>query len=256
MKSVLPLIALALFASSCSTAYKSGQTPDDVYFSPEPKPYVSNTRSSNDYVQMDRENDRQYRNNNNRRQQYADPEAYYDDRYLRMKVRNRRMWSGLDYYYSDPFAYRYMDPFMGGIGFYGAYSNWNPYMAWGYHYNPYYSPYNHVIISNPKSPVYSRPRTSNLNVFNRTNAPVYSTPRPSNGKFYGNNGNNTNNRSYSQPRDFGNDIRNTFGNNRSNSNSNNTISTPSRSNMSSGSSSGSSSSGSSSSGSSAPVRKF
>ncbi|WP_132054201.1 hypothetical protein [Pseudocnuella soli] len=255
MKSVLPLIALAVFASSCSTAYKSGQTPDDVYFSPEPKPYVSAARSDNDYVQMDRENSRQYRNNNNRRQQqYSDPEAYYDDRYLRMKVRNRRMWSGLDYYYADPFAYRYMDPFFGGIGAYGAYSYWNPYMAWGYHYNPYYSPYNHVIISNPKSPVYSRPRTANLNVFNRPNAPVYSSPRQSNGKFYGNNG-NSNNRSYSQPRDFGNDIRNTFGNNRSSSPTP-TYSAPSRSTMSSGSSSSGSSSSGSSGGGSAPVRKF
>jgi len=35
MKSFLPLLSLTLVFASCTTAYKSGQTPDDVYFSPE-----------------------------------------------------------------------------------------------------------------------------------------------------------------------------------------------------------------------------
>jgi hypothetical protein len=35
MKIYLPLLTLCFFFISCTTAYKSGQTPDDVYFSPE-----------------------------------------------------------------------------------------------------------------------------------------------------------------------------------------------------------------------------
>ena len=35
MKSALPVLASVLILASCSTAYKSGQTPDDVYYSPE-----------------------------------------------------------------------------------------------------------------------------------------------------------------------------------------------------------------------------
>lgn len=246
MKLVIPFVAVVLLASSCSTAYKAGQTPDDVYYS-EPKPVVARgSNSGDDYVQMDRQNSRQYRNNRQQSEQYNDAYGYYDDRYLRMKVRNRRMWSGLDYYYSDPLAYRYYDPFWAGAGLWGANSYWNPYMAWGYHYNPYYYGNSHVIIVNPQSPVYSRPRTTNLNMFNTTNTPVYTSPKT-------NNNYRSNNRTYSQPSNFGNDIRRTFSNN-----NNNSTSQPSRSTINNGSS-GSSSSGSTpsrSSGSSAPVRRF
>jgi hypothetical protein len=35
MKSFLPLLSLTLVFVSCTTAYNTGQTPDDVYFSPE-----------------------------------------------------------------------------------------------------------------------------------------------------------------------------------------------------------------------------
>lgn len=72
MKSPILLLAvLVLVISSCTTAYKTGQTPDDVYYSPE--------RPQDEYVRTEREDNRRYR--------YE--EDYYEDRYLRMKVRNR-----------------------------------------------------------------------------------------------------------------------------------------------------------------------
>src|SRR5690606_29231172 len=87
MKSMLPLLATALIFASCSTAYKSGQTPDDVYYSPE--------RPADEYVRVDKKDDRRYR---------YDEGAYRDDRYLRMKIRDRR-YSGLydDYYSYNPY---------------------------------------------------------------------------------------------------------------------------------------------------------
>ena len=53
MKSILPLLSLLIVFASCTTAYKSGQTPDDVYFSP--------ARPQEEYVRVEKEDDRQYR---------------------------------------------------------------------------------------------------------------------------------------------------------------------------------------------------
>ncbi|HRF19173.1 MAG TPA: hypothetical protein PK977_13450, partial [Chitinophagaceae bacterium] len=76
MKLQILLLAVIVAAlSSCTTAYKTGQTPDDVYF--------SKSRPINEYVRVEEENDQYYR--------YDD--EYYDDRYLRMKVRNRNRWN-------------------------------------------------------------------------------------------------------------------------------------------------------------------
>src|SRR5688500_14618714 len=94
MKSLLPFCAFIVLLSSCTTAYKTGQTPDDVYYSP--------ARAQDEYVRTENRQE-QY----NRQDRYNQPDQSEDDRYLRMKVRNRRAWSDLDYYYSDPFAYNY-----------------------------------------------------------------------------------------------------------------------------------------------------
>lgn len=281
MKTVLPLLALAIFFTSCSTAYKTGQTPDDVYYSPERPTYAS---SRNDYVQMDKENDRQYRGTrrNDYRDDYYYDDGYYNDRYLRMKVRNRRVWSDLDFYYSDPFAYRYYRPNYFS-SYWSPYSAWNSYSYWNYYYNPYYSHfynpyyyhgnpyyrghyygghYGNVIIVNPRSPVYSRPRTSNLRVYstsqnpvntrgrqgyNSSSAPVYSTPSSSSSPSR-------------RQRDVGSEMRNTFGN--SSNNNNPSYSPPSRPSSpstpsNSGSSGSSGSSGNSGGGGGqAPARRF
>src|SRR5262245_49363202 len=92
MKSQILLLALTVAAlSSCTTSYKTGQTPDDVYFSP--------ARQVDEYVQTDKKEDKRYQTR----------DEYYDDRYLRMRVSNRQMWSELDdyYYYGNRYDYSY-----------------------------------------------------------------------------------------------------------------------------------------------------
>ncbi|MFN2457905.1 MAG: hypothetical protein ABR502_06880, partial [Chitinophagaceae bacterium] len=185
MKSLLLCLSIALVFGSCTTAYKSGQTPDDVYFSPE------RPRPTDEYVKVDEDRSTKYR--------YQE-EDNYEDRNIRMKVRNRRAWSDLDYYYSDPYAYNYYRNY-----YYNNYYNnyWTPYTSWNYYYNPYYSPYySKVIVVNPKSPAYNQPRTYNLHVFDDTNS---NNPRaPKRSRVFDNSGD----RNYNAPRrDAGSDLR-------------------------------------------------
>ena len=246
MKSALPLLALVLFAGSCTTAFKSGQTPDDVYFSPERK-----AAGGNEYVQTNREDE--YRPSQERRSSRVDNDdyAYDDERYLRMKVRNRNRWSDLDYYYNDPYAAGYYSRagLYNGLGLYGSsfwspYSYWNAYSNWNYYYNPYYAPHGNVVIVNPNtSPVYNKPRTFNLNTFTRGGS--NNTGNKRSGSSYQTFDNRPTRRVNASS--LGNDVRRSFDNN----SSTNSTPAPSRSS----SSSSSSSSGSSRS-SSAPVRKF
>ncbi len=225
MKSPILLLALiaVLALGSCTTAYKTGQTPDDVYYSP--------ARAEEEYVSVERKNDRRYEGT----------EEYYDDRYLRMKVRNRYRWSELDdwYYFGNRYHY----------GYYYHWSNpWSPYYYWDYAYNPYYTG---VIIVNPKTPTYRKPRVFNLNSYNPTEV---NTKNASNPKtrgvrtIFGNQNddryNNTNNN-----RSPGGVLRNIFNSNNSSNKSSSPSTTTSNSSSGSGSSSGSS-------GGSAPVRKF
>lgn len=108
------LIAIATVAvTSCSTAYKSGQTPDDVYYSP------ARAIEENSY-----RNEVDYRTDN------------YEDRAIRMQVIDRR-WRYLDMDYD----YRY-DPYRYGYN-YGYY--YNPY----YYNRPIYLPGS--LIVNPKN---------------------------------------------------------------------------------------------------------
>lgn len=234
MKSQLLLLALGITAlTSCTTAYKTGQTPDDVYYSP--------VRPQDEYVRMEKEDDRRYN--------YQ--EDYYEDRYLRMKIRNRYMWNDLNDWYSYErwgFGHNY---------YYGSY--YNPYNSWNYYYNPYCSPV--VFVNTRYQTTYSQPRMVNLNTYNQQTSTA-SNPKLnfSNPKYnvpgWSNTG-NTRTSTYTAPRNSsasngsntGSFLRNIFsGNNGSSSSgSSGTKST---------SSGGSSSSGSSSSGSSAPVRRF
>jgi outer membrane protein assembly factor BamE (lipoprotein component of BamABCDE complex) len=222
MKSAILLLALAAAAlSSCSTAYKTGQTPDDVYYSP--------AKPQDEYVQTDNNDEQKYRGDD-----------YYDDRYLRMKVHNRTQWSELDdwYYYGNHYNYT-------SYNCYCFNNPWSPYTYWNNYYNPYYHGY--VIISPQSGISYNKPHMTNLNTFNNNmlTSNNYSNPKTpgANIKVNSNNSGNTNSNA-------GNFLRNIF-NGGSNNNSGNSSS------HGSGSSSSSSSSGSSgSSGSSAPVRKF
>jgi hypothetical protein len=246
MKSLLPLLFFALLFGSCTTAYKSGQTPDDVYYSP-----ARQQQQHDEYVRAE-----------SRQPRYQYDEQSEDDRYLRMKVRNRRIWSDLDYYYNDPLAYSYRNRFNNNFGLYyntpwNYYSSWNyyynPYSHYYNHYNPYYNPYGpRVVVVTPRAPVYNQPRRFNLNTYNPAQNDSYGKPsgtrrtyRGDNGSYDYNTGTNTNTN-----RDRGSSLRNIFNNN--NSNSSTQQSTPMRSDRSSTAPSNPSPSRSSN----APVRRF
>ncbi|MBK7098834.1 MAG: hypothetical protein IPH58_11325 [Sphingobacteriales bacterium] len=123
------MLAIALMMGGCATAYQTGQTPDDVYSSP--------AAPESEYVKAKKSDDRRYR-------QYDGEEDYtyedYDDRYLRMKVRNRYQWNDLDdwYYYGNRYNFSYYNNW----GYWNDpwYWNnpWSPVSYWNMYYNPYY----------------------------------------------------------------------------------------------------------------------
>lgn len=157
MKSFLLPSLCALFFISCSTAYQSGQTPDDVYYSPE--------RPAEEYVRMEKADNRQYGYD---RYEYYDER---DERVARMAIRNR-LFSVLD---NDWYDY----------GYYSRYrsrnvnhlSNSGYFYYWNYYYNPYfnpcvpgnyaYNPYGPGNVFFSTRQVYNKPRTYNLMVFDR-----------------------------------------------------------------------------------------
>ena len=237
------LLSVAVFAG-CSTAYKTSQTPDDVYFSP--------ARPQEEYVQVEKKDNRRYQSR----------EEYYDDRYLRMRMGNRLRWSELDdyYYYGNRYDYSYYNSYYWN-------NPWSPCTYWNAHYNPYYTSY---VIVTPKSPVFNHPRTVNLNTYNNnmlTNSnysnPTHPTmsggPRVFGNSISNSNGSNntnySNNNSNNSSSNSGSFIRNIFNNNNSSSSSSSNSHPTTNSSSSSSSSSGSSGSGSSGGGT-APVRKF
>ena len=240
MKSQILLLAFIVAAfSSCTSLYKTGQTPDDVYFSP--------AQPQDEYAQVEKRDNRRYEGR----------DEYYDDRYLRMRVSNRYRWSELDewYYYGGRYDYSYYN-------IHNPYNPWTPCGYWNAYYNPYYP--GHVVVK-PKPRAFSGPRISNLNTYNNNlllSNQSYSNPKPSNGiRIFGSPGNNTqsgrSNSNYTRgaDRNSGNFLRNVFNNNNdnrpSNSNNNNSNSNSGRSNTSSGSSNSGASGGGS-----APVRRF
>ena len=91
MKTVILILSIA-FLAACNATYKTGQTPDDLYYS---KPKVE----KREYVQYDRE-------------------TTVEDRQIRMGINNPR-WRSLDYNYD--YDYRY-HPYAFGYG-YGYYYN-------------------------------------------------------------------------------------------------------------------------------------
>jgi hypothetical protein len=127
MKHVLPLLALSAAVIGCSTPYRSGQTPDDVYFSPG--------RPQKEYVEREEE-----------RTVPTDSYVSQEDHYLRMRVRNRQRWSDVDDYYRDPYAYNYR--------YCNCSCEANPRLSWGYYYSPYsgYAPvaYRPVVPNTPR----------------------------------------------------------------------------------------------------------
>ncbi|HET9746299.1 MAG TPA: hypothetical protein VFP97_11340 [Chitinophagaceae bacterium] len=222
MKRQILLLAITAAAlSSCTTAYRSGQTPDDVYFSP--------ARPQDEYVRVEE------------KEEYRYDDDYYDDRYLRMKVHNRTRWTYLDDWYAyDRYGYR-------ANYYYGSY--YNPYTSWNYYHNPYCR--NNVIIYHPGTSVAQqnnpKPRTFNIasytdTKYNTANNNInIKTYKPTAGRPVYNNTNSS--------KGLSNSIKQIF----SNGGNNNSYSPPSRSyspSSSSPASSNSSGSSGSSSGSS------
>jgi hypothetical protein len=263
MKSTVIIVALAALAfTSCTSAYKTGQTPDDVYFSP--------TRGDGEeYVQTEKREDRRYQGT----------DEYYEDRYLRMRANDRYRWSVLDdYYMNSPYAYNYYGSYYGN----SLNSPYNNYWSWNTYYNPYCnyyggyyggSPYynNVIIIKNPTNritppsrPIAFNPASygggqGNINSRGVSNRYIssYSPTNSSSAPRYNNSNRSSNNSNFS------NGLQKIFSNTNSssgNNGSNNSSSTPSRSytpsttTTTSTNSSSSGSSGSSSSGASRPNR--
>jgi hypothetical protein len=230
MKSFIPVLAILLLASGCTTAYKSGQTPDDVYYSPE--------RPQDDYVRVENRDERKYRN----------VHEYRDDRTTRMRVRDRR-WSTLedDYLYYSYRPYFYTSPYF--------FNNpWDSHLYWNHFYNPYHS---NIIVVNPRTPVSNRPRTFNMNTYNppvgNSNTKTGSNP----GDYWNSGSRNSSPSTNSRPSsNSGNILRGIFGSDNSSSSG----SSGGKFNGSNPTNSTNTSSGSSSSGGStesrAPVRRF
>ncbi|MFZ9240370.1 MAG: hypothetical protein ACO22R_04465 [Chitinophagaceae bacterium] len=157
MRKIMAVIATATILVGCSTAYRSGQTPDDVYFSP--------ARNNAGYVVTDEED------GNGRYNASAVP---MQDRYMRMKSIGGSRWNVFDddfSYWNNPYwnnrAYFDMYSF-GGFNSIGLNSLTlgNPFM-----FNPmsyYYSPF---------SPMYYGQPVVVLNTFKTTVAPRNSGPR-------------------------------------------------------------------------------
>ncbi len=119
---LLPILGLALL-TGCATAYKNGQTPDDLYYSPG--------RPASEPTQ-DRVSQRE-------EQAYQAYQTSIDDQYLRMKVANRYRWGMLDdfdYWYDSRYDFSYDN-----YNYYltNPYASWNPqwYLSIGYG-SPYY----------------------------------------------------------------------------------------------------------------------
>jgi uncharacterized membrane protein YgcG len=207
MQSKILLFALSVAAfSSCSTAYKTGQTPDDVYYSPAKVVEVKQKAED-------------------RNEGRFQPKADYE---ITMGIRDRRWRDFRDDYDYDNSPYNY------------CVCNCRPV---GYYYNPYYYPW---AIYNTKvtysAPVNSTPRMVNLNAYSGYNTRVASGK--TNGTLiYSNNATQYNNSNRSGSR-IGNLLRQTIEPSSNGSSNNNTRSYSPSSGSSGRSSSGSSGSGS------------
>ena len=138
MISKILLSCLVIVAAvGCSTTYKSGQTPDDVYYSPARPAVVTEEREES---RRETRDDRRY--------------LSYGDRQILMGIYDPR-WR----YFNDDY-YAFYDPYRYGYNC-------------GYYYNPYYYP-SPVFISgatiiNPKN---HTPRMTNLGSYNYSNMVV------------------------------------------------------------------------------------
>ncbi len=205
MKSKLLLVGfVAAMLTSCST-YKAGQTPDDVYYSPAREAVA--------------------KKETRRQDRYEDYVSSEDDRYLKMKIRNRDRWSTIDdydYWYDSRYVPNYS---------YNYYrDNWNsPYMNnWntGYYQPRVYSVFGYNNLG--AYPNYYRNGYGNGYGYGGYNSgsgyysktPVYITKRPADVSRPALDG--YNNRNYNNRNSLGNTIMKAFTPSESNYNNSNT----------------------------------
>lgn len=119
----LTVVVAGALLSSCSSAYRTGQTPDDVYFS------TGNT------VAVAKESREENRRNAGAGEYSDGYQSYWndaDEAYLRMKVRNGGRWNAIDDYgYWNGFGYQngaFFNPYMYNY----SYSAFNRYQPWGF----------------------------------------------------------------------------------------------------------------------------
>lgn len=197
---IIPSLILALAFASCSTAYKSAQTPDDVYYSPAKEV---------NYVAK----------NTNTRDRYQENITSQDDRYLRMKVQNRDRWQQIDdYSYWYDSRYDYSNFYYNNNPYFNnphVFNNWRaPYLYTGcfspnyYGYGGFYSPaYPVIYYKNPK--VYT-------GITGKSNLATYMNTRYNNqntnyskGQSYNNFGNLVK-KVFTQSNDGGNSVNNSY----------------------------------------------
>ena len=182
---IIPILSIVVL-SSCSV-YRSGQTPDDVYYSP------ARQQQSAAYVEADGGRDDGRRYNNRDSYNGYDDYATADDRWLMMRVRNPYRWSLFDdynYYNYSPYSGfgwggGFRPGWSMGMGFgglsmgygfggmydpfgYSYYNHFNNYWNWNSYYNPY-AP--NIIVVNPKNnpAAFNRIRNFNLGSYNNNN---------------------------------------------------------------------------------------
>jgi hypothetical protein len=252
MNTRILLLAISVAALSSCSVYKSGQTPDDVYYSSTPARVQKQqqTQGDGDYLDV---NQQKAGTNYQTYDQYQD--GVRDDRFLRMSVDNPDYMYAYNSYSAFDWRYNsYYDGFNYGYG-----SPWNNYFAWNNFYNPYYSGFGlsfssygyygsgfysggGSIKSVASATPISRPVSFNVNSYSNTNRPAgrpYLNGSYNNSNARYNNSNGNNGRTNSYYNNNNNNGRSSY--TPSNSNSNNSSSAPSRSYA--PASSGSSSSG-------------
>ena len=156
MKNIVLLSAFTVIIfASCSTAFKSGQTPDDLY-------YAKRTVTEENTVQTRRE---------------VVEEPTYEDRVIRMASYDQR-WRTLDYDYDYDCHY----------------SPYNYGYTYGYYYNPYYYTYPvYSLASTYHNPKNTTIRMVNLNSYSNTVTTYTPTKTSGNTRTYNTRGyNNTN----------------------------------------------------------------
>lgn len=144
----LLLIGSIAFLASCSSAYRTGQTPDDVYYSPAPAQtdrYIASD-NNNGYV----DDDGNYVADNGDRGTYFSADD--EERDIRRGINDRRYRSSINVNLGFGYGsgYGYFNPFntpfrYSHLGF-GPYSSFTPYYSFGYgyfppFYDPFYSPF-------------------------------------------------------------------------------------------------------------------